>query len=116
MVFLKFQMKLVKKKEVQYSNDITYHVLILCSFKNDYKKSKIIKNNIGRWSEEEHILFLKYYNIYGKKWKKISNLIKTRNLIQIRSHAQKYFNKIKTLNRKCITTSTTRRSIRIKEF
>ena len=84
-------MKILKKKEVQYSNDITYHVLILCSFKNDYKKKKIIINNNGRWSEEEHKLFLKYYYTYGRKWKIISNLIGTRNLSQIRSHAQKYF-------------------------
>ena len=70
-------------------------------------KKKIIINNNGRWSEEEHKLFLKYYYTYGRKWKIISNLIGTRNLSQI-SHAQKYFDKIKRLNRKCITTPTTR--------
>lgn len=49
---------------------------------------------IGRWTHEEHMLFLDGLRLYGKAWKKISKLVKTRSLVQIRSHAQKYFQKL----------------------
>ena len=32
---------------------------------------------------------------YGNNWKMLESLIKTRNAVQIRSHAQKFFNRIK---------------------
>ena len=32
--------------------------------------------------------------MYGKGWKKIAQLIKTRTVVQIRTHAQKYFLKL----------------------
>lgn len=48
----------------------------------------------GRWTREEHLLFIKGLEIYGKGWKKIAGLIKTRTVVQIRTHAQKYFLKL----------------------
>jgi len=48
----------------------------------------------GRWTPEEHKLFLEGVMLYGKDWKKMQSLIKTRSLIQIRTHAQKVFKKI----------------------
>lgn len=48
----------------------------------------------GRWTREEHHLFLKGLEIHGKGWKKIAGLIKTRTVVQIRTHAQKYFLKL----------------------
>ena len=50
---------------------------------------------IGRWTEEEHQKFLEAYKIYGKNWKMIQKFIGTRNAAQARSHAQKYFAKLK---------------------
>mmetsp|Transcript_1818 Transcript_1818/g.2873 ORF Transcript_1818/g.2873 Transcript_1818/m.2873 type:complete len:282 (+) Transcript_1818:127-972(+) len=47
--------------------------------------------NTGRWTPEEHALFLKGLELYGKGWKNISLLVKTRSVVQIRTHAQKYF-------------------------
>lgn len=60
--------------------------------------------DIGRWDETEHQLFLEGLQKYGNDWKKIANMvcpplcvyaqISTRNLVQVRTHAQKYFQKI----------------------
>ena len=49
---------------------------------------------IGRWTREEHLAFIKGLEMYGKGWKKIASLIKTRTVVQIRTHAQKYFLKL----------------------
>ena len=48
----------------------------------------------GRWTPDEHRLFLEGIMLYGKDWKKMQPLIKTRTLVQIRTHAQKVFKKI----------------------
>ena len=48
----------------------------------------------GRWTEDEHRRFLEAMQLYGKNWKLVQNYIGTRVSSQIRSHAQKYFNKI----------------------
>ena len=49
----------------------------------------------GRWSLEEHIMFLQTLEKYGTNWKKISKIIPTRSDKQIRSHAQKFYQKLK---------------------
>ena len=49
----------------------------------------------GRWKFKEHIQFLEGLDKYGVNWKKICPLIKTRTPDQIRSHAQKFFLKLK---------------------
>lgn len=49
--------------------------------------------HIGRWTKKEHELFLEGLKLYGKSWKKISSLVVTRTLVQIRTHAQKYLQK-----------------------
>ena len=50
--------------------------------------------NTGRWTAEEHNLFLQGLELHGKGWKKIAGLIKSRTFVQIRTHAQKYFQKV----------------------
>jgi SHAQKYF class myb-like DNA-binding protein len=50
--------------------------------------------NTGRWTAEEHRLFLQGLELHGKGWKKIAGLIKSRTVVQIRTHAQKYFQKL----------------------
>jgi len=42
----------------------------------------------GRWTKEEHDLFLKGLELYGREWKKIAAIIPTRTVVQIRTHAQ----------------------------
>eukprot|EP01138_Halocafeteria_seosinensis_P009557 gb/GECG01009767.1/.p1 GENE.gb/GECG01009767.1/~~gb/GECG01009767.1/.p1 ORF type:complete len:108 (+),score=15.59 gb/GECG01009767.1/:1-324(+) len=50
--------------------------------------------NTGRWTAEEHQAFVDGLTKYGKDWKKIGNMIPTRSIVQIRTHAQKYFVKL----------------------
>ncbi len=47
----------------------------------------------GRWTMDEHKLFIVGLKKFGKNWKKLEGFIETRTSSQIRSHAQKYFNK-----------------------
>ena len=50
--------------------------------------------NAGRWTNEEHEAFLDGLNTFGKEWKQIADFIQTRTVVQIRTHAQKYFQKL----------------------
>ena len=59
------------------------------------KKYQNIIPKRGRWSEEEHDKFLEGLVLYGIKWKNFKQLIKSRSLNQIRSHAQKFYLKMK---------------------
>lgn len=45
--------------------------------------------NTGRWSSEEHAMFLAAIELYGRDWKKVESYVKTRSSTQARSHAQK---------------------------
>ena len=66
------------------------------------KKSKIIIQsteddvNEGRWDSNEHMRFLEAINIFGNQWKEVQKFIGTRSSKQVRSHAQKFFMKLKT--------------------
>ena len=53
------------------------------------------RQNVGSWTEEEKAAFLEGLAKCGKNWKKIFTYVKTRDLTQIRCHAQKYFKKQK---------------------
>ncbi len=48
----------------------------------------------GRWSPLEHKLFVEGLLRYGRRWKQIATLVKTRSYPQIKGHAQKYFHKL----------------------
>ncbi len=54
----------------------------------DIKRHKI---NTGRWTRAEHQKFMEALEKYGRDWAKIEKKLKTRSLLQIRSHAQKVF-------------------------
>jgi SHAQKYF class myb-like DNA-binding protein len=66
------------------------------------KKSKIIIQsteddvNEGRWDASEHMRFIEAINFYGNEWKEVQKYIGTRSSNQVRSHAQKFFLKLKT--------------------
>lgn len=58
------------------------------------------QENTGRWSEEEHRVFLNGLEEHGKQWKLIASMIGTRTVVQVRTHAQKYFQKMERSNQK----------------
>lgn len=51
--------------------------------------------NTGRWSQEEHKKFIEAIIKYGNEWKKIKEFIGSRSSTQARSHAQKFFIRLK---------------------
>ena len=46
---------------------------------------------LGRWTKEEHDRFLKGLEEHGREWKKVAGVVGTRTVMQVRTHAQKYF-------------------------
>eukprot|EP01017_Pseudomicrothorax_dubius_P049402 TRINITY_DN9183_c0_g2_i1.p1 TRINITY_DN9183_c0_g2~~TRINITY_DN9183_c0_g2_i1.p1 ORF type:complete len:232 (-),score=46.79 TRINITY_DN9183_c0_g2_i1:60-755(-) len=58
-----------------------------------YSKGKINKS-AGRWTKEEHQRFVEALKLYGKNWKKVEEFVGTRTGAQVRSHAQKFFNRL----------------------
>ena len=70
--------------------------------KSNKKKSneKNININEGRWSLDEKKKFIEAFIQNGKKWKLIQNNINTRTCAQTRSHAQKFFLKLKSIDNK----------------
>ena len=63
-------------------------------------KSKILidNSNSGRWNKEEQKRFAEAILKFGNDWKKIQNHIFSRNITQVRSHAQKFLMKLKENN------------------
>ena len=62
------------------------------------KIKKLEENNVkneGRWLEEEHDKFLDGIAQYGINWKKLKPFINSRTGNQIRSHAQKFYKRLK---------------------
>ena len=59
----------------------------------------------GRWSVEEHKKFLEAIVKYGNDWKEVQKHIGTRSSSQARSHAQKFFIKLKQDQLKSKTTN-----------
>lgn len=53
-----------------------------------------LAHNTGRWTGEEHNRFLQGLQQHGKVWKSIATVVKTRSIVQVRTHAQKYFMKM----------------------
>ncbi|KAJ1404626.1 hypothetical protein B484DRAFT_338061, partial [Ochromonadaceae sp. CCMP2298] len=47
----------------------------------------------GRWTSLEHEVFLQALQKFGKAWKKVAGMVRTRTVVQTKSHAQKYFHK-----------------------
>ena len=66
--------------------------------KNGDNKKNFHENDItneGRWTKEEHDKFLDGIAQYGINWKKVKTFINSRTSVQVRSHAQKFYKKLK---------------------
>jgi len=48
----------------------------------------------GRWSECEYQVYHQGLRLYNKNWKKLASIVKTRTVVQVRTHAQKFFGKL----------------------
>ena len=61
------------------------------------QKEKVPEMNLsnGRWTRKERIKFAEAIYRFGMDWKKIKEYIATRNVKQLRSHAQKFLYKLK---------------------
>ena len=71
------------------NHSILRHYSLMLSESNGYSLGK----SAGRWSPDEHFEFIKGLQKYGKNWKGISKIVKTRTPSQVRTHAQKFFMK-----------------------
>ncbi len=63
--------------------------------KSKRKSNSNIKYSSGRWKEDEHKRFVEAIIKFGNDWKQVQKYVKTRSSTQARSHAQKFFLKIK---------------------
>lgn len=48
----------------------------------------------GRWTADEHERFLEGFRVHGHKWKRVQQVVRTRSVTQVRTHAQKYLLKV----------------------
>nr|XP_043616848.1 protein REVEILLE 6 [Erigeron canadensis] len=58
------------------------------------RKPYTITKSRESWTEPEHDKFLEALQLFDRDWKKIEAFIGSKSVIQIRSHAQKYFLKV----------------------
>ena len=98
---LKKESNLIKDLTVDLNRTITdsdSSDVSMSSSKNIYSSSDTSKENShgqGRWTQKEHALFLEGLMWYGNEWKNVQRHIKTRSATQARSHAQKFFIKMR---------------------
>ena len=86
----------IKKKKVKFlSVKNQFFKVQTISEINKKKSSYNPYINKGRWTEDERNNFIQGIVLYGINWKKVKSLIPTRTAVQVRSHAQKFFLKMK---------------------
>ena len=89
-----------EQKQLKIKYKIQNKKIVNTNFKP--KKAIIINENnsnknhsTGRWNRDEHQRFIDGIIKYGNNWRQVQKYIGTRSSTQIRSHAQKFFDKLK---------------------
>ena len=83
------------KKTVGQSTNSASIPLTLTQVLPKQRKEYTIQQKREKWSDEEHDKFVEAIRIFGRDWKKVEEFITTKTRKQIRSHAQKHFEKMK---------------------
>ena len=76
----------------EYDSDIEKEDKIIIKYNKESKK----KFN-GRWNKKEKKIFLEGFFKFRNNWKKLNEVVRTRSIIQLRSHAQKFMMRIQKL-------------------
>ena len=76
-----------------------------------HKETKPFLNE-GRWSTEEHTKFIEGLVEFGKNWKDVQKYVGTRTTAQARSHAQKFFLKLKMIKNPILNIDFTNNNIK----
>uniref|UniRef100_A0A7N0T2N3 MYB transcription factor n=1 Tax=Kalanchoe fedtschenkoi TaxID=63787 RepID=A0A7N0T2N3_KALFE len=58
------------------------------------RKPYVISKSRESWTDMEHDMFVEALHLFDRDWKKIEAFVGSKTVIQIRSHAQKYFLKV----------------------
>ncbi|KAK1376822.1 Protein REVEILLE like [Heracleum sosnowskyi] len=58
------------------------------------RKPYTITKSRETWTDHEHDKFIEALHLFDRDWKKIEAFVGSKTVIQIRSHAQKYFQKV----------------------
>lgn len=74
--------------------DINLYKIDILLLASEFIDTNEVKYNYGRWTREEHKRYLYGLKFFGRNNILIQKLVKTRSLVQIRSHSQKFFKKI----------------------
>jgi SHAQKYF class myb-like DNA-binding protein len=96
---LKIRLSLIKEN-IRASNSTNDNSNSVYSQFSKKKKDKRIRRRdgnyvCGRWQPEEHQRFIEAILKYGNEWKSVQKHVGTRSSTQARSHAQKFFVKMK---------------------
>ena len=90
--------KNIENKEEKIENNLNENIEQINTLKENNEISDSNNSNeykTGRWSKEEHEKFIEGILKYGNEWRKVQKIIKSRSSTQARSHAQKFFLKLK---------------------
>ena len=92
---IKQQIKFISTKQESHPVNLLQKKSLL---KPNESSTDTDNSNSGRWSKEEQDRFAEAVLKYGNDWKNIQNHVSSRNITQVRSHAQKFLMKLKESN------------------